>query len=290
MGRSATARWWGVAVTMSGLVGRTVAATRAAEADDDFVRMLERAGACPLVWPTIDFEPTSTPDAFKKTVDALADFDWIVFTSPRAARAVTSRLDGCPRGLRVGSVGPSTDAALRRAGWSSDVIGRGGASALIEEITSLHILEGARVLFPASSLASDTVEREVQKRGGRVERVEAYRTVSLRPDKERLLADLRHGVDVVTFASPSGVRSLAVALEVDWPQALQPCGIAAIGSSTAAALMAQGVGARRIQVADPANLNGLLDATIRALPEPGSAGSSLSRQPLQAATLKDDAS
>ena len=289
MGRSATARWWGVAMTISALVGRTVAATRAAEADDDFVRMLERAGARPLVWPTIGFEPTSTPDAFEKIIDALADFDWVVFTSPRAVRAVTARLDGCPHGVRVGSVGPSTDAALRRAGWSSDVVSRGGASALIEEITSLRTLEGARVLFPASSLAANTVEREVHKRGGRVERVEAYRTVSLRPEKERLLADLQHGVDVVTFASPSAVRSLAVALEVDWPQALQPCGIAAIGPSTAAALMAQGLDARRIQVADPMDLNGLLGATIGALPERGSKGPPLSRQPLQAATLKDDA-
>ncbi len=252
--------------------------------------MLERAGARVVVWPTIDFEPSGEPEALDRALAGLSDFAWVVFTSPRAVESVTARVDRCPVGVRIAAVGASTQRSLTRAGWDVDVVGREGAEALVDSIASAGELSDRRVLFPASSLAADTVEAEVRLRGGRVDRVEAYRTVPHAPERERVLDDLEHGVDVVTFASPSAARSLATALDREWPAVLHGCGIAAIGPTTAAALADLGVHTERVEIADPTGLDGLLDAVIRALPAPSSTGGNDTEHSLEPTAAEDDAS
>jgi uroporphyrinogen-III synthase len=246
--------------------GRVIATTRAAADADEFVQMLEQAEARVLVWPTLDFEPSSAPESLAAALSNLTDFSWVVFTSPRAIDAAAELVGVLPTRVRVAVVGSSTRRSLEKVGWHADVVGREGAAALVEAIASTEDLSGQRILFPASSLAADTVEREVHRRGGRVDRVEAYRTVPCPPASAAILADLEREVDVVTFTSPSAVRTLASALDPDWPDALSRCGIAAMGPTTAAALVAAGLATERVEVADPVGLEGLLWAVVRALP------------------------
>lgn len=248
---------------MSRLSGRVVATTRDGAPDDPLTEKLRAEGAKVLEWPTLSFEAPRDPEPLaraRRDVRAGA-YDWVVVTSARAVEPLGPGGD-VPERVRVAAVGPATAAALRAHGWRVDVTGTSDAQALVEAVSATAALQGARVLFPAASLAGDTIEEDLAALGARVERVEAYRTVPRAPERRSVSDDLRRGVDAVAFASPSAVRALVETLSPEWPAALGPAGFAAIGPSTKRALAESGVEQRRIATAVPPGLDGLVDACV----------------------------
>ena len=109
-------------------------------------------------------------------------------------------------------------------------------------------------------MAEDTLETELRSRGASVERVEAYRMFPRVPDVVRVRSDLREGVDVVTFASPSAVRAFAEVLGPDWPRALSGACVVAMGTSTSAELARTGV--EEVVVAPEATMAGIVEACV----------------------------
>jgi uroporphyrinogen-III synthase len=248
---------------MSRLSGRVVATTRDGDPDDPLARALEAEGARVVAWPTIAFEPPSDPEAVAGALERLeaGGYDWVVFTSARAVDALGGA-GAVPDSVRVAAVGEATARALTRAGRSVDVVGAGDASALVDAVAAEGSLAGARVLFPAASRAGEGLEEGLAGLGARVERVEAYRTVLVPPDRARVRTDLHAGVDVVTFASPSAVASLARALGDEWPSALDGIGVAAIGPSTRRAVADHGVRLERVEMPERPGVEGLVEACV----------------------------
>lgn len=248
---------------MSRLSGRVVATTRDGAPDDPLTQKLRAEGAKVLEWPTLSFGPPRDPGPLERARrDVRAGvYDWVVVTSARAVEPL-GRGEDVPERVRVAAVGAATAAALRTHGWRVDVTGTSDAGALIEAVSEKAVLQGARVLFPAASLAGDTIEEDMAALGAEVERVEAYRTVPRAPERQRVCDDLRRGVDAVAFASPSAVRALVETLSPEWPAALGPAGLAAIGPSTTKTLTESGVDERRIATAVPPGLDGLVDACV----------------------------
>lgn len=255
------------------LEGRLVATTRAASAEDPLVSALEREGAQVVSWPTVSFGPPENRETFMNGLRGAQEYDWIVFTSARAVEAVACAMSTAPSAAKVVAVGPATAVALQRAGWPVTLTGGAGARALVEAWGAAHDLTGARVLFLAGSLAQPTIETELCARGARVDRVEAYRTSVAPPDADVVRADLTRGVDVVTFASPSAVRSLAECLGDHWPGALEACGVAAIGETTRAELAGAGLEMERVVVAQAPDVMGLVRAAADAAGVAASRGS-----------------
>jgi uroporphyrinogen-III synthase len=258
---------------VSALRGRIVATTRGGEPGDRLVASLESQGAHVLLWPTLRFAEPRDVAPLDAAARALREYDWVVFTSARAVRELSGRarpVEASPQygrrksdvipGPRVAAVGAATAAALRAAGWRVDVVGEDGAARLADAIAARHVLEKARVLFPAGSLASDRLEEGMRRWGALVERIEAYRTVPAPLDGAKVREDLRRGVDVVTFASPSAVRALREALRDDLKDALGDGGVAAIGPTTARALFDEGV--TRVEIADHPTTHALVDACV----------------------------
>lgn len=248
---------------MRRLDGRVVATTRDGAPDDPLTTLLEREGASVRAWATLAFGPAEDPDNLRRAAAALDDYDWVVFTSARSAEAMSAAADPRAEAPRVAAVGEATAAALRDAGWRVDVTGDGDATALVDALARSADLAGARVLFPAASRAALTVEEGLGALGATVDRVEAYRTRLTPPDPTPVLGDLAAGVDVITFASPSAVASLAEALAARWPDAIDGCGCAAIGPTTRRALLDAGVDPVRVATAAPPSLPGLVDACVR---------------------------
>lgn len=248
---------------MSRLSGRVVATTRDGDPDDPLTRKLRAEGAKVLEWPTLSFEVTRDPEALERACREVraGAYDWVVVTSARAVEPL-GRGEDVPEGVRVAAVGAATASVLRGRGWRVDVTGTSNAHALIEAVSEEAALDGARVLFPAGSLAGDTIEEEMTAQGARVERVEAYRTVARPPERRSVRRDLGRGVDAVAFASPSAVRALVETLSPEWPGALGRTGVAAIGPSTTRTLTECGVDRRRIATAVPPGLDGLVDACV----------------------------
>jgi uroporphyrinogen III methyltransferase/synthase len=242
-----------------------VVVTRCEPEGGPLARRLEARGARIVRWATTKLAPPSDPKPLERALAGLAAYDWLVVTSAHGAAAVTARVETRPAKLRVAAVGPATAAELEAAGWAVDLVGPGpGAEALARALAESGVA-GARVLFPAGSLARETLVESLAGLDVRLDRVEAYRTLPARLDVGACFAQLDSGaVDAITFASPSAVDGLARALGRDeLPAILDRIAVASIGPTTTAALVAAGR-APDAEAAQP-SLDSLVDAVGRAL-------------------------
>ena len=105
---------------------------------------------------------------------------------------------------------------------------------------------GLRFLLPRADIGREVIGEELRKRGAAVEEVIAYCTVAIDPEREgepdvyRMLLDRR--IDLVTFTSPSAVRSFAELYGADTAaDLLHATAVAAIGPVTAEAASQFGI-------------------------------------------------
>ena len=242
-----------------------VAVTRCEPEHGPLTRRLEVQGARVVRWTSMRLAPPADPRPLERALARLADYDWLVVTSAHAVAAITARFERRPPRLRSAAVGPGTAAELEAAGWAVDVVGPGpGAEALVRALGE-HGVAGARVLFPAGSLAREALAEGLAGLDVALDRVEAYRTLPVRLDAGACFAQLDAGaVDAVTFASPSAVDGLALAFGRETlPAVLERVAVASIGPTTSAALAALGRPADA--EASPPGLDTLVDAVVQAL-------------------------
>ena len=235
-----------------GMRGRTVVVTRDEGADGPLTAELERRGARVLHWPTVRIAPPEDPAPLDAAIRDLGSYDWIAFTSARAVSAVLGRCshESPPTTLRIAAVGAGTARALRDAGWPVDVEPEDHSSiALVRSLVEADVA-GARVVFPASSLAGRGLVQGLTEAGAAVDEVVAYRTVRLPlgPEARRWSASLleeevgaagsgQAEVDAICFASPSAVEAWLDGLgPVRFAEVGRRVLVAAIGATTAAAL------------------------------------------------------
>lgn len=236
---------------MSGraLEGRTVVVTRATEQARDLSRRLQAAGARVLEVPTIVIEPPPSWEPLDRALEALATFDWVVFTSVNAVRRVDARLR--ERGLdwdrvatrRVAAIGPATAAALAEHGVPVAVTpGEYVAEGLLQALGPL-VQPGQRVLLPRAAGARDVLSAGLARLGAGVTEVPAYVTRPATESARRLRAALAAGaVDVVTLTSSSTARNLAELFTAEERQRwLGGVTVAAIGPVTAATAAGYGL-------------------------------------------------
>lgn len=252
------------------LSGKGVAVTRAEGAAGPLSRRLMALGARVYHWQAVDIAPPEDPDPLEEALERLTTFDWAVFTSPRAAAAVTGRVEAPPAGLKVAAVGSKTAGALTAEGWEVHLVPRPfRGQALVEAFRETGWAQGARVLFPASDIALDTVPRGLRELGAEVEEVTAYRTRPAELDPEEVAETVETGrLDALTWTSPSAVDAFRGALGEDaWEHTVAGSLSAAIGPTTANALRDAGVPPERIIIAEPSTLDGLTAAVMDALNE-----------------------
>ncbi len=249
--------------TGAALAGRCVVVTRAEAPDGPLGTKLAGQGAEVRHWPVVQISPPADPKPLVRALESLTQYDWIVFSSPRAVAAVTGRIDGLPEGVRVAAVGDSTAECLLEEGWPVDLVPREfGSEGLVAAFSEADFAHGANVLFPASSIARATIPDGLAGLGARVDHVVAYHTATASLDSAACLADADSGrLDAVTLASPSAVTGLRTALgEMSFVRILSQVPAVAIGPTTAGAL--HEIGMAPAGVADPPTLDGLVDAVV----------------------------
>lgn len=253
-GRAQTAYWRRCNLTerVGALVGKRVVVTRRADQAVAFCTALKSLGAEPLLVPAI--ECTALESAALAAVrHALATYDWVLLTSTNAVRFFLADLSAPLPPLAA--VGPKTAAAIQALGHA--VSAQPDRATGIELARALGRLDGKRVLLPRSRRGRPEIVAALREAGAQVEDLPVYDTVDARPTPA-MLAQLRAGVDVVTFTSPSTVQSFL--RHVDhrlWHAAVVAC----IGPTTAAA--AEDLGLVVQIVPDEYTVAGLVDA-IRA--------------------------
>jgi uroporphyrinogen-III synthase len=239
------------------LAGLRVAVTRPAADAEELAGLLREAGAVPVIVPLTRVVPPASDAQLRDSLARLSEYDWVVFTSINAVRAVTAM--GSWQGVRarIAAVGSATAAAVHAlTGREADVIPADfTASALAGALLANGSFRGTRVLWPRAELSRDELRQALEDAGAVVDHPVAYRTVPDRSGAAALAAMARLGeLDAITFTAPSAVDSFADAS----PGSVR-CAIAVIGPATAAAARARGL---RVHVEPEQHI---IPALVRAL-------------------------
>lgn len=216
-----------------------MAVTRAADDAGELEEQLRVKGAVPVPIPLTRILPAVDDAPLRRALAALDDFDWVVFTSARAVRAIAGLTSLSSMRPRVAAVGPATASAVRELiGRDPDIVpSLTTGAAVVPAMLQHHALKGARVLWPRAEQPRAELPRDLVQAGARLEDPVAYRII---PDLEagsRLARmDAAAEVDVITFTAPSAVDCFASAQSGPIRSV-----IAVIGPTTAAAARTHGL-------------------------------------------------
>ena len=228
------------------LDGRRVAVTRGKGGEDPLSTRLRELGAQVLEVPAIVVAPPLSWDEFDAAVHDLWQYDWIAFASATAVEATLSRIVSLglpppPVGTRLAAVGKATAHHLQARLRAPDLVPDHATGAALAEAMAPH-MRGRRVLVPRAAEGRLDLMDGLAAAGADVVAVPCYRTVASPPAAVAPLGEalLDGRVDAVTFASPSAVKSILTALGARAAM-LDRCALAAIGPTTAAALVESGL-------------------------------------------------
>jgi uroporphyrinogen-III synthase len=226
-----------------------VVVTRAAAQSAELSDRLRALGAevVELALVRID-DPADGGVALRRALERLAEYDWLVVSSPNGAARVSAALPAGPP-PRLAAVGTATAEALGRA---ADLV---PTRQLAEGLVEVFPSGAGRVLLVQAEQARPILAEGLRARGWSVDVVAAYRTVSVHHDE---LPPALFDADAVLFSSGSAARSWREVVG-EWT----PPVVVAIGPVTAAA--AGGAGLKVTSVASDHSLTGLIESLAAAL-------------------------
>jgi uroporphyrinogen III methyltransferase/synthase len=230
---------------MKPLAGKRIVVTRAQGQAGELAEKLCALGAEVIEFPTIEIRPAEDYAPLDAAIARLSSYDWLIFTSANGVRFFLERLakagmDARAVRARVCAIGPATRRAAETAGFPVDLVPRQYVAESLVEAFAHVDLAGARILLPRAAVARDVVPAELERRGARVDVIEAYRTVV--PDGAKALArSIFFGdakPDWITFTSSSTVNHFVAAAGVP---ALDGVRVASIGPVTTATAQQHGI-------------------------------------------------
>jgi uroporphyrinogen III methyltransferase / synthase len=209
--------WW----ESRALYGWTVLVPRTKDQAGEMSERLVSHGALPIEVPTIAVEPPRSPAQMERAVKGLVDgrYQWVVFTSTNAVRAVWEKfnefgLDARAfSGVKIACVGQATADRVRAFGIEPELVPSGEQSSLglLDEFPPYDDVFDPvnRVLLPRADIATETLSEGLRDRGWEIEDVTAYRTVRAAPPPAHTREMIKTGgFDAVCFTSSSTVRNL----------------------------------------------------------------------------------
>jgi uroporphyrinogen III methyltransferase / synthase len=224
------------------LFGWRILVPRTKEQAESLSAKLRSYGGVPEEVPTISVEPPRNPLQMDKAIRGLVEgrYEWIVFTSVNALKAVREKFDEYGldarafSGLKVAAVGEKTAEAIATWGINADLVPSGEQSAcgLLEDWPPYdEILDPInRVFLPRADIATENLVAGLHELGWEVDDVTAYRTVRAAPPPAPTRDAIKSGkFDAVVFTSSSTVRNLVGIAGKPHPSTV----IAAIGPATA---------------------------------------------------------
>lgn len=181
-------------------LGKRVVVTRSVAQAPILAEQLKGAGLQPIVFPVIKF------NALPVTLRQPAAYDWIVFTSVNGVEFffnyhIPKQLIGQ---VAVAAVGSATVHALGEKGVAADVVPEKFSGDHL--VRALEEIEGQHILLPRSHQGRPDIVALLQDRGAIVDELPLYDTVLNSPSREQW-RELAAGWDIVTFTSPSSIRS-----------------------------------------------------------------------------------
>lgn len=251
------------------LFGKTIVVTRSREQASELADQLHEYGAHVIEFPTIEI---AKPDSMKPLDEAIQNingYHWLVFTSINGVDAFFQRLFELGKdirdlkGIKLCAIGPATEEGIQR--YHLRVNCRPPkfvAESVIEELKKVTSVKGERFLLPRADIARSFLPEELQKLGGEVTDLVAYKTVMAQPKDINLLEKIKKGeIHMVSFTSASTVRNfLQIIGEKDVASLNKYVQFASIGPITTQT--AEEMGLRVAIKAKEYTIPGLVDAIL----------------------------
>lgn len=220
------------------LFGKQMLITRSASQAKNLVGLLEDQGAEVVEFPTIKISSLNEYKKLDLVIERLADYDWIIFTSPNGVDHFWRRMKMKGKDarslckLKIGGIGPKTTANLENMGIMADFLpDEYSTEGIIKGIERFKI-KGKKILLPRADIAPSRLPNGLRKLGARVEEVAVYETQL--PEGQNFAAlrnRLRNRkIDIIVFTSSSTVRNFVKLIgDID----VEGARIACIGPMTA---------------------------------------------------------
>ncbi|MBL7995588.1 uroporphyrinogen-III synthase [bacterium] len=227
------------------LTGKRILVTRPAEQANEFISLLQDADAEVVLFPTITISPANDWSSCDDALDNLDLWDALIFTSANGvryfverAREVFPHLIQKLQKCTTYAVGEKTMAVADSFGLPALCFNQAQNAELLAEELARRVK--GKILFPCGNLTGDTVKKRLLKAGISLSQVVVYQTLPFKPDNtDHVIFDLKNkNIDVVVFFSPSSIKHF---LDLIPQSYLDPCAIAAIGTTTAAAARSHGL-------------------------------------------------
>lgn len=224
------------------LFGKRVLMTRAKEQAGELAGLLAASGAEPIEGASIQIVDPKDWTLVDRAIDAIGQYEWIIFTSVNGVGQFMKRFRGRGRdarslaGRRICCIGPRTAEELARYGVNADVVPEEYQAEGVLATLMKSDLSRARILIPRAEVARELLPEELRARGAVVDVIPVYRTEIPRDSIEGWKQLLVEGkIDIVTFTSSSTVRNFIelVGGEETARLLVQSVAVACIGPITA---------------------------------------------------------
>jgi uroporphyrinogen III methyltransferase/synthase len=197
------------------LFGKTIVVTRSREQASEFADQLYEYGANVIEFPTIEIAKSDDPRPMQEAINNVHTYNWLVFTSINGVDAFFRQLLESGKdvrdlkGVKICAIGPGTAGGIERYHIRVDCKPpKFVAESVVEELKKVTAIKGERFLLPRADIARSFLPEELQKLGGKVTDLVAYKTVMAQPKDVDLVDKIKKGeVHVVTFTSSSTVRN-----------------------------------------------------------------------------------
>ncbi|OGP09705.1 MAG: uroporphyrinogen-III C-methyltransferase, partial [Deltaproteobacteria bacterium GWA2_43_19] len=165
------------------LFGKRVIVTRSREQASDFSALLEKYGAEPIEFPTIETVAPKDWKEIDRAIKNLPKYDWAIFTSVNGVKYFVERLKKHGKdirelkGINICAIGPATAKAIEDLGIRVDLVPKEYRAEAIIEGLGKNKIKGRRFLLPRALKAREVLPEEIKRLGGKVDVVSAYRTI-----------------------------------------------------------------------------------------------------------------
>ncbi len=255
------------------LAGRRILVTRALEQAGKLSDSLRALGAEPVEVPVLEIGPPASFAALDKALVQFNTYDWLIFTSANAVRALVLRALALRISLakrvprKIAAIGPATAETVTKAGFTVNYIPeKYVAESLLAGFPG--VVESRRFLVARAAIARDVIPDALRAAGAAcVDVADAYRNVMPENAPEALKQALATPIHAATFTSSSTVKHLAEAAQkagILFPLAGVPA--ISIGPVTSQTLREHNW--PPASEADPHDIPGLVAAVNRVLQQP----------------------
>ncbi|MCF3941903.1 uroporphyrinogen-III synthase [Oceanobacillus alkalisoli] len=243
----------------SDLQGKRIIVTREAGQAKSFSDKIRELGGVPIEIPLLRINcisPNNEQDIFNQ----LQSYHWIIFTSANGVNcffAASDKNQGCFREqVKIAAVGHKTDLALRRFGYTADLVpDTYDAETLSAIFLPIH-QNGERILLVRGSRSLDVLPKRLGEKGIAFDSIEIYETNINEEIKDRLTHVVQQGAfDYLTFTSPSTVNGF---IDLYGKAVSAPC--VCIGTTTEKAASAAGF--THLITAKTFTIEGMLEAMM----------------------------